>query len=285
VRQRLGWWIVVALLAAGCAAPRSLRPVATDQTDVWFMQHMVPYLRQTTVVVSLTREHLTDPGLARLAATVIRRGQADIDQLQRWLDQRGLSPHGHSHQRADTPKQTDLERLARLRGSALDLAFVQVMTARFRTTSELAATEAHDGSLPEVRQLANQMVVEHQAQIAKMTAWKRAWSKAHASHPDRHSSLPSRADGRQERSATNRSPRTRTSAKQPGHLSTEQAGSRSPFSSSSGHLDPADVAPVAAHTAWVGQTGAVLATRTPHRGGGRKPGDEDGHGWQDLSHQ
>jgi Domain of unknown function (DUF305) len=195
VRQRLGWWIVVALLAAGCAAPRSLRPVAIDQTDVWFM---------------------------------------------RWLDQRGLSPHGHSHQRADTPKQTDLERLARLRGSALDLAFVQVMTARFRTTSELAATEAHDGSLPEVRQLANQMVVEHQAQIAKMTAWKRAWSKAHASHPDRHSSLPSRADGRQERSATNRSPRTRTSAKQPGHLSTEQAGSRSPFSSSSGHLDPAD---------------------------------------------
>ena len=191
VRQRLGCWIVVALLAAGCAAPRPLRPVATDQTDVWFMQHMVPYLRQTTVVVSLTREHMADLELARLADTVTRRSQADIDQLQRWLDQRGLSPHGHSHQRADTPKQTNLEQLTRLRGSTLDLTFVQVMTARFRTTSELAATEARDGSLPEVRQLAHQMVVEHHAQIAKMTAWKRAWSKAHPSHPDPHSSRPS----------------------------------------------------------------------------------------------
>jgi uncharacterized protein (DUF305 family) len=192
VRQRLRWWIV----AAGCAAPRPLRPVATDQTDVWFMQHMVPYLRQTTVVVSLTREHMADLGLARLADTITRGSQADIDQLQRWLDQRGQSPHGHSHQRADTPKQTNLERLTRLRGSALDLAFVQVMTARFRTTSELAATEARDGSLPEVRQLAHQMMVEHHAQIAKMTAWKRAWSKAHASHPDPTAPDHPRADGR-----------------------------------------------------------------------------------------
>jgi uncharacterized protein (DUF305 family) len=173
VRQRLGWWIVVALLAAGCAAPRSLGPAATDQTDVWFMQHMVPYLRQTTVVVSLTKGRLTDPGLARMADTVTRRSLADIDQLQRWLDQRGLSPHGHSHQRTDSPRQTDLERLAMLRGTALDLAFVQVMTARSRTTRELAATEAHDGTLPEVRRLAHQMMLEHQARIAKMAAWKR----------------------------------------------------------------------------------------------------------------
>ena len=191
MRHRLGWWIVVALLAAGCAAPKSQTPVATDQVDVWFMQHMVPYLRQTTVVVSLTKEHLTDPGLARLADTVTRRSQADIDRLQGWLDQRGLSPHGHSHQRVDTRRQTDLERLSRLRGIAFDLAFVQVMTARSSRGSTLAAIEARDGSLPEVRQLAHQMVDEQQAQIAKMTAWKQAWSKAHASHPDGHGSLPS----------------------------------------------------------------------------------------------
>jgi uncharacterized protein (DUF305 family) len=162
-RQGLGWWIVAALLAAGCAAPRSPAPMATDQTDVWFMQHMVPHLRQTTVVVSLTRERLTDPGLGREADAVARRSLADIDQLQRWLDQRGQSPHGHSHQRADTPRQTDLERLATLRGSALDLAFVQVMTARFRTTRELATIEVRDGGLPEVRQFAQRMVVEYRA--------------------------------------------------------------------------------------------------------------------------
>jgi uncharacterized protein (DUF305 family) len=174
VLHRFGWWIVVALLAAGCAAPRSHAPVATDQTDVWFLQHTVPHLRQTTAVVSLTREHLTDPGLARLADTIARRSQANIDQLQRWLDQRGLSPHGHSHQRVDIRRQTDLERLARLRGSALNLAFVQVMTARSRTTSKLAGNEARDGSLPDIRQFARQLLASQQVQVRQLKSWRQA---------------------------------------------------------------------------------------------------------------
>ena len=141
--RRLGCLVVIAVLAAGCATPAANQPAANDQTDAWFMQHMVPYLRQTTVVVSMAREHLTDPELVQLADTVTRRSQADIDQLQRWLDQRGLSPHGHNHQRVDNTSPTDLERLAALRGRTLDLAFVQVMTARSRAGSELATTEAH----------------------------------------------------------------------------------------------------------------------------------------------
>lgn len=148
--------------------------MATDQTDVWFLQHTVPHLRQTTAVVSLTREHLTDPGLARLADTIARRSQANIDQLQRWLEQRGLSPHGHSHQRVDIRRQTDLERLARLRGSALNLAFVQVMTARSRTTSKLAGNEARDGSLPDIRQFARQLLASQQVQVRQLKSWRQA---------------------------------------------------------------------------------------------------------------
>jgi uncharacterized protein (DUF305 family) len=167
VRQ-LGWLVVAALLAAGCAAPRSQPPLASDQTDIWFMQHMVPHLRQTTVLASLTRERLTDPRIAGLTDTMTRRSQADIDQLQRWLDQRGLSPHGHSHQRVDGRRQTGLERLARRRGDALDLAFIQVMKERSGTARSLAATEVRDGSLPEVRQLARQMLAEQQAQARQL---------------------------------------------------------------------------------------------------------------------
>jgi predicted ATP-dependent serine protease len=48
----------------------------------------------------------------------------------------------------------------------------------------------------ELTELAHQMMVEHHAQIAKMTAWKRAWSKAHASHPDPTAPDHPRADGR-----------------------------------------------------------------------------------------
>jgi uncharacterized protein (DUF305 family) len=62
---------------------------------------------------------------------------------------------------------------------------VKVMTARHRAGSKLAAAELRDGTLPEVRQLAQQLLTNQQAQIATMTAWARAWSKARATPPRR----------------------------------------------------------------------------------------------------
>jgi uncharacterized protein (DUF305 family) len=183
VQRRIGWLVVLAVLAASCAAPRSPGLVATDQTDIWFTQHMIPYLRQTTTVVFMTRPHLADPALARLADMTNSAAQADINQLQGWLDQRGLSPHIHSHQRIDARRQTDLERLSRLRGHDLDLAFAELMAARSRAGIQLTTTEAQDGSLPEVRQLARQMLAEQQTQARQMKAWRHVWTKAHA-NPD-----------------------------------------------------------------------------------------------------
>jgi uncharacterized protein (DUF305 family) len=174
VRRRLGWWVLVLCLVAGCAPAASHAPVVDDQADVWFLQHMVPYLRQTMVLTSLTRERSGDHRLVRLADAITRRSQADIDRLQGWLDQRGLSAHGHSHQRIDARRQTDLERLAQLRGGALDRAFVQIMTARARTGSGLAANEAAAGNLPEVRQFARQMAAEQQHQVRQLQSWKPA---------------------------------------------------------------------------------------------------------------
>jgi uncharacterized protein (DUF305 family) len=173
VRQRrFGWWTLVLCLAAGCTPVTTHAPAARDQADVWFLQHMVPYLRQTMVMTSLSRDQLGDPRLVRLADAITRQSQADIDQLQGWLDQRGLSAHGHSHQRVDGRRQTDLERPARLRGRALDRAFAQVMTIRARTCSRLAANEARAGGLPEVRQFARQLQVDQQHQIQQLRSWQ-----------------------------------------------------------------------------------------------------------------
>jgi uncharacterized protein (DUF305 family) len=63
------------------------------------------------------------------------------------------------------------------------VAFLEVMTARHRAGSKLAATEAREGSLPEVRELAQQLLAEQQAQIGKMQTWRRTWSKAQTNSP------------------------------------------------------------------------------------------------------
>ncbi len=170
MRRRLGSWVAITVLAAGCATPPASRPTVNDQTDVWFMQHMVPHLLQDTSIAYLTRHRLADPELARLADRIYQRNQAHVAELQGWLAERGLAPHGHTHQRGGTLRRSDLERLSRLNGAALDLAFVTVMTARYRAGGKLAAAEAGAGNVPEVREFARQLLAEQQARIRKLQA-------------------------------------------------------------------------------------------------------------------
>jgi uncharacterized protein (DUF305 family) len=175
VRQRLGCWVVIAVLAAGCATPKTDQPTASDQTDVWFAQHMVPHLLQTSAILNLAQDRITRPELARLAATIDRQGQTHLTQLQAWLASRGLAPYD-PQQDPNRRKETDLTRLAQVSEAGFDLAFLTVMTARHRAGSKLATTEARQGSVPELRQLAQQLLADQQAQITTMTSWRRAWS-------------------------------------------------------------------------------------------------------------
>jgi uncharacterized protein (DUF305 family) len=183
MRRRLGSWVALTVLVAGCAAPATNQPTVDDQTDVWFAQHMVPHLLQDTSIASLTRDQLADPDLAQLADRLHRRSQAHAAKLVEWLAERGLAPHGHSHQPGGSLRRGDLERLSRLNGAALDLAFVKVMTARHRAGATLAATEVREGSLPEIRQLARQLLAEREAQIVKLLTWRRTGSTSQASRP------------------------------------------------------------------------------------------------------
>jgi uncharacterized protein (DUF305 family) len=176
MRRRLGWWLVVAMLAASCSTSTANEGTPSDQTDVWFMQHMVPHLLQTTAIVDLAGHRITHPKLGRLANTVDQQGQAHLQQLQEWLASRGLAPHD-PQQDPNRGKESDLERLSRVHGTRFDLAFLKVMTARHRTGIRMAAAEARDGGVPEVRELARQMLAELQAQVKQMITWGRAWAK------------------------------------------------------------------------------------------------------------
>ena len=170
------------MLMAGCARPETNQPPPSDQADVRFAQHMVPHLLQSTAILNLGRDRITRPELARLATTMDRQGQAHLAQLQEWLADRGLAPYD-PQQDPNRDKESDLARLARIHGTNFDLAFIKIMTARHRAASKLAATEARAGSVPQLRELAQQLLTQHQDQIDKMTRWARAWSKARASRP------------------------------------------------------------------------------------------------------
>ena len=195
VRRRLGYWVVIAVLVAGCATPDANQPPASDETDVWFAQHVVPYLLQTAAIVDLAQDRITRPELARLADTIDRQGQARLAQLQEWLASRGLAPYD-PQQQPSSGKETDLERLARTRGARFDLAFLMVMTSRHRAGNKLAATEIREGSVPEVRELAGHLLADQQAQI-KRCRLGGALGPRHrpAAHRPRHLAIHERPAG------------------------------------------------------------------------------------------
>ena len=176
MRRRLGWWLVVAVLAAGCTTSNANEGTPSDQTDVWFMQHMAGHLRRTSAIADLAGDRITHPKLARLADAMNQQGQAHLQQLQGWLDSRGLAPYD-PQQDPNRRKESDLTRLSEVRGAGFDLAFLEVMVARHRAGRRLAATEFRKGGVPEVRRLAAQLLAEHHAQVNQMTVWRRAWAK------------------------------------------------------------------------------------------------------------
>jgi uncharacterized protein (DUF305 family) len=168
--------VVIAVLATGCATSDANQPPPSDHTDVWFAQHMVPHLLQTTAIVNLAHDRLSDPELARLATTIDRQGQAHLARLQEWLASRGLAPYD-PQQDPNRRKETDLARLTQVPEARFDLAFLEVMTARHRAGIRMAAAEVRSGGVPEVRELARQMQLELQTEVEQITAWRRVWSE------------------------------------------------------------------------------------------------------------
>jgi uncharacterized protein (DUF305 family) len=176
VQRRVGWWLLVAVLAAGCTTSNAGQGTASDQTDIWFMQHMIPHLLQNIAILDLAGDQITHPKLARLADTIDRLNQAHLQQLGGWLADRGLAPYD-PQQDPNHRKETDLSRLSQVHKAGFDLAFLKVMTARHRTALGMATAETRDGGVPEVRELARQMAAELQSQLQQMTPWMRAWAK------------------------------------------------------------------------------------------------------------
>ena len=106
--------VVVAVLATGCAGPRSSQPAIGDETDVWFMQHMAGHLLQTTSILGLTDERITRPKLRggslpevrRLAQQLLAEHRAQISKMtawkRAWSTPKAKPPDGQRRRRSAT---------------------------------------------------------------------------------------------------------------------------------------------------------------------------------------
>lgn len=175
----------MALLAAcGQAEDNDTRAAATlqpNQADVTFAQSMIPHHQQAIEMAEAIKARTTRPELVELAGDITTTQGAEITRMRGWLRAWGKpeAMAGMDHDQTAMPgmmDQDEMNHLMGLEGARFDLAFIDMMARHHQGAIQMATTELKDGSLPEAKQLAQQIISAQQREVSQLAAWKRSWA-------------------------------------------------------------------------------------------------------------
>ena len=161
-----------------------------DSVDVGFAQDMSEHHQQAVQMASWERDHTTDPALKQLAFDIETTQLQQVGQMQGWLAVWGAptdSPGGkhmawmasgdHAHMATSTgvdtmPGMAGPDQLRALRaasGAPLDVLFLQLMLRHHQGGGVMLQYGADHASVPEVRNLAAQMLSSQTSESEYMT--------------------------------------------------------------------------------------------------------------------
>jgi uncharacterized protein (DUF305 family) len=197
VRPFVAVAVAVVLLLVGASAGMLLRmPSGTPEpgaVDIGFSQDMTVHHLQAVSMAAWERDHTTDPVLLQLATDLERTQNNQVGQMQGWLalwdapalplgghmawmDEGAMHAHGAPDVEgggvATMPGMASQEELARLRassGTALDVLFLQLMLRHHQGGVEMLAYGAEHAAVPQVRNLAAQMLGAQSSEVDYLT--------------------------------------------------------------------------------------------------------------------
>ena len=157
--------------------------------DVGFAQDMSVHHRQAVEMASWERDHTLDPELAQLATDMEKTQNNQVGQMQGWLslwDEAAIPLGGHMAWMADAPgghahsgpvdatgavatmpgmaSQAELASLRAATGAELDVTFLRLMLRHHEGGVEMMRHAAERASVPQVRNLASQMLLSQTAE-------------------------------------------------------------------------------------------------------------------------
>ena len=185
--RRLVLTLVAAIVLAACGRDAATPPTAAqapafNDTDVRFLQDMIPHHQQGIEMAKLVDARSRRAELVTLAARIITSQGAEIRTMQGWLarwNRPAPTIEGTDQDQRQVPGMLapgQLDWLATLTGAQFDLGFVTMMRTHYGGAVEVAETELRSGSSAEVRALATRMIAAQQAEIRRLHRWKDAWS-------------------------------------------------------------------------------------------------------------
>ncbi len=122
--------------------------VQHTQADVEFMQGMIHHHQQALTMTDWVPDRTRSTSIRLIARRMELSQQAEIDQMWKWLEARGVDPADHSHEHTAMPgmlNSRQLERLDAPTARRFDELFLRYMTQHHRGALTMVAAAARQG--------------------------------------------------------------------------------------------------------------------------------------------
>jgi uncharacterized protein (DUF305 family) len=183
--RRIVLGLLVAVLLSACNQGASQQgsgaaTAAPNDADVTFTQNMIPHHQQAIEMAALVDAHTKRPQLRTLAEAITTSQSQETKLMQGWLQAWGkpATPAGMHHGTMQMPgmmSEADMRQLRLSNGEDFDVMFLDMMTAHHQGAIDMATIELRDGSLPQVKRLAQQIIDAQQQEIDQLTKWQQQW--------------------------------------------------------------------------------------------------------------
>ena len=173
--------VLSALALAGCvappadSAPSAPAPVSTgfNETDVMFLQMMVPHHHQGIAIVRLAAERADRPEVTVLAAAIESTQASEVAEMAQWLrswsQPATADPAAHAaHGGMSGTSEAEISQLRGVTGAEFERAFLNMMIAHQDDAVQLARMEVAGGLNPPARDFAQRIDQSRTAQISQM---------------------------------------------------------------------------------------------------------------------
>jgi uncharacterized protein (DUF305 family) len=172
---------LTALALTGCVnppaqpTPPAPAPTGFNETDVMFLQMMVPHHQQGIAIVRLAAERAGRPEVATLAAAIDSTQASEVEEMARWLQTWSqpatAEPAAHAaHGGMPGTTEAEIAQLRAVTGAAFERAFLNMLIAHQDDAVQLARREVAGGINTPARDLARRIEVSRTAQISQMLA-------------------------------------------------------------------------------------------------------------------
>ena len=156
--------------------------------DRQFIDMMVPHHQGAVEMAKIARQRAEHAEIKEMAAKIIRTQDAEINTMKAWrkswfgsdqtppMTAMPMVPGmgGHGGMGATMNMAADVDKL-RAAPSPFDKAFIETMIAHHESAIEAAKIAATRAEKPEIKELAQAIIVDQQREIDEMKQWRQAW--------------------------------------------------------------------------------------------------------------